>query len=176
MYFSQAIRLDPQNAEAQCMMGVMYHVGHGVPQDYIEAVRWYRKAADQGYAHAQNNLGAMYYEGHGVPEDDAEAVKWYRKAADQSYASAQHNLGCMYREGQGVPQDDAEAEKWFAFASWFEANPWYHEDKGMQKVADRLAETLRDEAEVKTGKPLLGVLLLKAVREEIEKRFPEKFS
>ena len=34
-----------------------------MPQDYAEAVRWYRKAADQGDADAQSNLGGMYANG-----------------------------------------------------------------------------------------------------------------
>ncbi|MDA0221360.1 MAG: tetratricopeptide repeat protein, partial [Proteobacteria bacterium] len=36
------------NAYAQSILGVMYYEGTGVPQDYAEAVRWYRLAADQG--------------------------------------------------------------------------------------------------------------------------------
>jgi TPR repeat protein len=40
-------------------LGVMYYGGEGVPQDYAEAVKWYRKAADQGYAPAQAGLGAV---------------------------------------------------------------------------------------------------------------------
>ena len=64
----------------------MYEQGHGVPQDYAEAVKWYRKAADQGDAFAQYNLGVMYDNGEGVPQDQAEAVKWYRKAAEQGDA------------------------------------------------------------------------------------------
>ena len=61
----------------------MYANGKGVPQDYAEAAKWYRKAAEQGYADAQNNLGMMYVNGQGVPQDYAEAAKWTRKAADQ---------------------------------------------------------------------------------------------
>ena len=38
----------------------MYDEGQGVPQDYAEAVKWYRMAADQGNADAQSNLGFMY--------------------------------------------------------------------------------------------------------------------
>jgi TPR repeat protein len=34
----------------------MYANGQGVPQDYGEAIRWYRKAAEQGFADAQFNL------------------------------------------------------------------------------------------------------------------------
>jgi TPR repeat protein len=36
------------NALAQSNLGVLYYHGWGVPQDFAEAVRWYRKAADQG--------------------------------------------------------------------------------------------------------------------------------
>jgi TPR repeat protein len=51
-------------------------------------VKWYRKAADQGYAAAQYNLGVCYDNGGGVVQDKAEAVKWYRKAADQGNVEA----------------------------------------------------------------------------------------
>jgi len=59
----------------------------------VEAVVWYRKAADQGYADGQFNLGLMYRTGRGVPQDDVEAVVWCRKAADQGHAQAETCLG-----------------------------------------------------------------------------------
>ncbi len=71
----------------------MYDYGEGVPQDYAEAVSWYRKAAEQGYAHAQNNLGVMYETVRVSLKTYAEAVSWYRKAAEQGNADAQTNLG-----------------------------------------------------------------------------------
>ena len=80
----------------------LYDSGHGVAQDYAEAARWYRKAADQGDVAAQFNVGVMYERGQGVPQDYAEAARWYRKAADQGYAAAQGNLGNLYAHGQGV--------------------------------------------------------------------------
>ena len=64
----------------------------GVPKDHREAVRWCRKAAEQGIATAQSNLGFAYAKGEGVPQDHREAVRWYRKAAEQDYAAAQFNL------------------------------------------------------------------------------------
>ncbi len=48
------------NAKAQSYLGLMYYDGWGVPQDYAEAVKWWRKAAEQGYGEAQFNLGYMY--------------------------------------------------------------------------------------------------------------------
>ena len=41
-----------------------------------EAVKWYRKAADQGLAQAQLNLGVMYANGTGVPKDNVLAYMW----------------------------------------------------------------------------------------------------
>ena len=41
-----------------------------------EAVKWYRKAAEQGYVMAQYNLGVMYALGQGVPPDYVEAYAW----------------------------------------------------------------------------------------------------
>jgi len=95
----------------------MYANGQGVPQDSAEALKWYRKAAEQGNAAAQFNLGVMYDNGQGVPQDRAEALQWFRKAADQGSASAQFNVGVAYLKGQGVPQDYVEAHRWFNLAA-----------------------------------------------------------
>jgi peptidoglycan hydrolase-like protein with peptidoglycan-binding domain len=94
-----------------------------VPQDDAEAVKWYRKAADQGSAAAQNHLGLMYDNGRGVPQDDAEAVKWYRKAADQGDARAQNNLGTMYETGRGVPKDRTRALRHYRAAAALGSKP-----------------------------------------------------
>ena len=59
----------------------MYYNGQGVPQDYAQAVNWYRKAADQGDANAQRNLGNMYEDGRGVPRDYIQAHMWRNLAA-----------------------------------------------------------------------------------------------
>lgn len=41
---------DQGNASAQARIGQMYREGSGVPRDYAEALKWFRKAADQGFA------------------------------------------------------------------------------------------------------------------------------
>ena len=101
------------DVSAQNTLGYMHWTGQGVPHDYIEAFKWYRKSAEQGNALAQNNLGYMYQNGHGVIQDYTEAVKWYRKSAEQGNAPGQHNLGYMYQYGYGVAQDYTEAVKWY---------------------------------------------------------------
>ncbi len=110
-------RAEAGDAEAQFDVGFMYAIGDGVPEDDVEAARWYRLAAEQGDADGQFILGFSYGEGEGVPQDDTEAVRWFRLAADQGFADAQNRLGRKYANGQGVPQDDAEAVRWFRLAA-----------------------------------------------------------
>jgi TPR repeat protein len=99
-------------------LGYIYADGlEGVPQDDIEAVRWFRLAAEQGRVLAQYNLGVAYQLGIGVPQDDVEAIAWYRKAAEQGDADAQFNLPFMYDFGNGVPQDYVEVVKWWRLAA-----------------------------------------------------------
>ena len=59
-----------------------------MPQDYREAVKWYRRAANQGYARAQILLAAMYVVGKGVLEDYVEAYAWMILAATQGHEDA----------------------------------------------------------------------------------------
>lgn len=66
----------------------MYENGFGVEQDYKEAIKWYRKSADQGYRWGQLSLGTMYQRGYGVPKDISMAKYWYQKAADQGMEEA----------------------------------------------------------------------------------------
>ena len=74
-------------------MGQHYYSGTGVERDFAEAVKWWRQAAEQGYAGAQYNLGVCYEKGEGVAQDSSEAVKWFRQAAEQGVAEAQFWLG-----------------------------------------------------------------------------------
>jgi TPR repeat protein len=79
---------DPIEALKQYRNGIMYYLGEDVPQDYEEAAKWFRLAADQGDADAQCYLGDMYAKGCGVPQDGEVAARWYRLAADQRHAEA----------------------------------------------------------------------------------------
>ena len=101
------------DAQSQFELGCAFFSGSlGVAKDEAEAVKWFRKAAEQGSADAQCNLGFCYAKGDGVAKDEAEAVKWFRKAAEQGDAQAQCNLGAAYYSGQGVAKDVEEAGKW----------------------------------------------------------------
>lgn len=85
--------------------------------DYVEAARLFKRAADQGNADAQLYLGMLYREGKGIPRNDGESEVRFRRAAEQGNPEAQFNLGLMYYEGSGVPQDFAESAKWYRLAA-----------------------------------------------------------
>lgn len=80
-WFITSILQGDKKAETQGVQGwfiraQMYSNGDGVIQSYKQAAKWYRKAAEHGYAYAQFNLAGMYKNGEGVVEDYVEAYKW----------------------------------------------------------------------------------------------------
>jgi TPR repeat protein len=102
----------------QYVVGRCYKLGcGGAVQDYAEAVRLLRLAAEQGLAIAQCILGCMFVLGQGVAQDYAEAARLWRLSAEQGHAHAQYFLGGMFERGQGVAQDYAEAVRLFRLAA-----------------------------------------------------------
>jgi TPR repeat protein len=111
-------KAEQDNAQAQNELGEAFRLGKlGLKTNVVEAVKWYRKAAEQNYAEAQYSLGFCYATGESVAKDAVEAVKWFRKAAEQHYAKAQTGLGYSYVTGQGVEKDCLEAVKWYRKAA-----------------------------------------------------------
>ena len=139
---------EQSHADAQANLGNLYADGRGVPQDYGEAVRWWRLAADQGHADAQANLGTTYAFSRGVPQDYGVAARWYRLAAEQGLANAQFNLGVLYADGRGVPQDYGEAVRWWRLAA----------DQGRADAQSTSASCTSMAGT--TGKPLAGIVSL----------------
>jgi hypothetical protein len=102
---------------AQFELGIRYHEGRGVPQDYIEAMQWFRMGADQGDADSEFNLAVMYEKGRGVLPNLEDALRWYQKAALQDFAPAEYNLGVLFDKARGVPLDYTEAMRWYRKAA-----------------------------------------------------------
>jgi TPR repeat protein/nucleoid-associated protein YgaU len=106
------------NVEAQYELGNAYSSGGaGVAQDHAEALKWYRRAADKGFAPALFNLGVAYEQGLGVTADDMQAFRYYLRAAEQGFTRAQFSVGNMYVAGRGTKQDFFEANLWFRQAA-----------------------------------------------------------
>ncbi len=95
-------------AEAQ-RIWACYHDGQGVAKDHAEAVKWYRKAAEQGNARAQYNLGVCCANGQGVAKDYVEGYKWVLLAAAQGDDGARKSVSIL--EGVMTREQIAEGQK-----------------------------------------------------------------
>ena len=91
------------STEAQFKLGMSCYE----KKDYTEAIKWFKKTAEQGYVPAQLMLGICYKYGFG---EYGEAMKWFRKAADQGNAQAQYELGYCYEYRLGKKN---EAIYWY---------------------------------------------------------------
>jgi C-terminal peptidase prc len=105
------------DVEAMIRTADAHDQGRGVPQDFDEAVKWYRKAVEAGSTKAMMRLGAHCEGGRGVPRDMKEAFNWYRQAAEGGNALGMTAAGNFYAAGLGVTRDDAAAAKWFSQAA-----------------------------------------------------------
>ena len=78
---------------AQLFYGRFLCKGIGTALAPDEAVKWFRKAADQDCPAAFYELGVCYENGEGVERDLVEAETWYRKAVDGGFeGGAEHAL------------------------------------------------------------------------------------
>ena len=83
----------------------------------IEAVAFFRRAAEKGHAGAAYELGAAYAEGNGVPIDLDLAAQWYNTAAARGEPRAQYLIGAAFYLGAGVEQDQVRAVRYLGDAA-----------------------------------------------------------
>ena len=79
----------------------------------VEAVRWFRHAAEMGNVDGMRHLATALNKGSGVLQDDVEADHWYRRAAEMGDTLSMSGLGIMYSEPGNGAHDDVEAHMWF---------------------------------------------------------------
>ena len=72
-----AAKAEAGDAEAQNSLGLMYHKGEGVLQDYVQAHKWWNIAAANGYEDARINRDLIGKEM--TPEQIAEAQRLARE-------------------------------------------------------------------------------------------------
>lgn len=117
--------------DALCDLGCKYRSGKSklVTQNYVEAVEWFSKAADQGDWRACGYFGAMYEKGQGLTKDLGKAYAWTLKAAREGarqgestqcrswksieYSGLLFRLGKMSFLGEGTNVDYRLAAQWF---------------------------------------------------------------
>jgi TPR repeat protein len=98
-----------------------------IAQNYGNAFKIAKPAAENGDSIAMLVLGRLYFEGRGVEQDYAATLKWWRASADLGNSKAQSNIGLLFNYGLGVPKDYEEAARWFELsATQGEASAYYH--------------------------------------------------
>ncbi len=101
------------------LLGYLYGAGQGVKQSDADALEWFRRSAEHGFADGQLALSGMYYHGRAVSKDPQAALVWLRRAAEQNHAESQYWLGTLYMSGVGklLLHDPSEAFFWFRRAA-----------------------------------------------------------
>jgi hypothetical protein len=115
---------------AQYQLGLIYWVGYegtafNGNRDPDEAMKWFRKSADQNNVLAELMLGQILLQGYGGPtldgtnpnQNPAQAAAWFQKAADQKNPQGQVALGQLYLKGLGVAEDPQKAMRLFLLAA-----------------------------------------------------------
>jgi uncharacterized protein len=91
--------------------------GRSVAVNDEEAVRWLRRAADQGSTQAAARLGPMAVMKKAGLSPGVDCTRWLQIAADAGDAPSMSNLGMVLFHGTGTQPDLLEAYKWFTLAS-----------------------------------------------------------
>lgn len=81
------------DAVMQHLMGTLSALGE--PPDYVEAAKWYRRAAEAGEVESQVSLAELFMTGHKELVGSEEAMKWLRLAADAKHTRAFTMLGWL---------------------------------------------------------------------------------
>jgi len=141
------------DAKAQSKLGSMYAIGHGLPVNIEEAVRWYTLSANQGHLMSQYLLGAIYYKGIGsVKKNGSKAISLFRRAAESGLPVAQVQLGTHYLTGKFVPKDYIESYKWTTLGA-------------------SAAKILEDKSTFERGEKIIDLLRKRMNQEQIEEGY-----
>jgi TPR repeat protein len=117
-YESTKAAAEAGDKEAQYRLGFMYQHWNAAPMDVPLAVKWYKKAAEQGYPDAANQIGNIYLTGMGGMKPDAsEGMKFYIRGAEIGSDDAMNNLGDVYFYGWGIKPNTEHAMKWYSKAT-----------------------------------------------------------
>jgi TPR repeat protein len=106
-----------QNAPELFEKGMNALQGSSATRSVPNAIDYFRRSAELGFAPAQVVLGYFYDTGRGVTADPREALELYKKAGQQDDPLAQWLVGRMIYAGLVPPRDLNEAQKWLEKSS-----------------------------------------------------------
>ena len=98
------------NAQAQFKLGIMYFYGQETAQNYMEALKWFNKAAKQNNPKAQYNLGVMYSLGEGVPQDYIKSYIWFSLAYSNGFEQAKSKILLLNKVMTASEMENAAAQ------------------------------------------------------------------
>ncbi len=132
---------------ADVLIGQMHEMGKFDERnraDYDEALRWYKRAAEQDYPPALRIIGSYIESGYaGFRRSTADALPWYQKAADLGFPPALVDLGDKYASGLGVRRDYNTAMSYYSTAAeagyaeaQFKLGEMYERGRGVKRNKD----------------------------------------
>jgi tetratricopeptide (TPR) repeat protein len=93
------------NATQLFQKGMNAITGSTTSRNDLNALDYFRRSAELGYAPAQVVMGYFYDTGSIVAAEPEQAVTWYKKAAAQDDSLGDWLLGRLYLVGSSVPRD-----------------------------------------------------------------------
>jgi TPR repeat protein len=100
------------------LLGVWNYEGTCCKINEEEALKWYKKAADNGNAVGTKLIGDFYTLGKGGLKSSYElGMKYYKIAASKGNTDAQYAISIMYRNGMGVKPNISESLTWAKLAA-----------------------------------------------------------
>jgi uncharacterized protein len=110
---------------AQFKLCLNYVYGHGVPQDYGEAISWCKKAVEPPRGSGATPLpdaiialGRMAEQGLGQEKNVQEAAKWYQKAIEERVPTGFMEMARL--KSQGGPAAQSDTYYWLYLAKLFD--------------------------------------------------------
>lgn len=107
-----AISFSQSSPEALYERGMDAISGAGPSRSDRDALDYFRRSAEAGYAPAQVALGYLLEMGTVTAGSQSQAIDWYKKAADQGDRLAAWMVGRRYYMGGATLQDIDAAQKW----------------------------------------------------------------
>ena len=97
-------------------VGAAYTAGAGTPQNYTEAEKWYRTAAEHELYAGFEALAMLYQFGQGVAQNRVEAQTWYyvAEAVTPKYEGFLAGVNAGYMTDEEIEQARAAADAWLA--------------------------------------------------------------
>lgn len=152
MYLAEAAKQGV--AEAQYLYARHAYDGMVIPKNYTLAVKWFRKASEQGCKEATYYLSMCYENGYGgLKKNKTEAFEYKKKAAEQGHTESQLFVVKHYlSEYGGLNRSNATSYLQMLVAKGvleaeYYMGTFYYEGVGVAKDNEKGLQMLRNAAE-----------------------------